>query len=243
MKDQNPRARQILESPSEIFHEASKLRESDISLGRAVWSVNTSAAIKRVISNPATSFAGYPVVSLPVDSAALKMPLSEAFLARRSVRVFSGDQLTLRELSLILYYAAAVTGSSVDHHGISWGLRCAPSGGALYPIDLYCVIQNVENVEAGVYSYDPKAHGLEMLRSGIHTQEVASATFLDEAVAKASALVLLSANFSRTKFKYGERGYRFALIEAGHIAQNLLLASLSLGIYKRRSNNRPRSGA
>lgn len=230
MPNHNPRGRQILESPSELFHEASKLRESDVSLGRAVWSINTSAAIKRIISCPAASFVGFPSVSLLVDSNVLDTPLSEAFLGRRSVRAFSGDPMSRRQLSLLLYYGSGVTASSVDQHGVTWGLRCAPSGGALYPIDIYCAIQNADGFDPGVYSYDPIMHTVQILRPGLLTSELASATFLEGTIARATALIFLVANFPRTKFKYGERGYRFALIEAGHIAQNLLLAAHALGL-------------
>lgn len=118
----------------------------------------------------------------------------------------------------------------MDDHGVTWGLRCSPSGGALYPLDVYCVVQHALDVEPGVHSYDPAAHALQLLQPGLLAEELAAATFLGDTVQRASVLVLLAANFSRTKFKYGERGYRFALLEAGHVTQNLLLSAESLGL-------------
>lgn len=228
--DSNPYSALALESPSELFHEASKLRESDAVTARTVWSVNTSPAIKRVISKPATSYHGFPSLHLPSEHSRPDRPLAEVLLGRRSTRAFSGEPLALPDLSALLYYSASVTSNETDSYGITWGFRCAPSGGALYPIDIYCVSLNVAGTKEGLHAYDPKAHALELLVPGPYTDQISAATYLAETIEKAAACILMVANFPRTKFKYGERGYRFALLEAGHIAQNMLLVAQSLGL-------------
>lgn len=224
----DPLRRQALESPSELYHEASALRDSDTALGRAVWSVNTSAAIKRIIASPATSLKGYRSIALPLENPLPPRGLAETLLGRRSTRRFDRQPLTLSEISAVLYYSAAVTSSSVDGDGITWGFRCAPSGGALYPIDLYCAVQHVTGLEEGLYTYVPQPHSLQVLSARPVREALGAATFLNETVSAAGATLLMVANFPRTKFKYGERGYRFALLEAGHIAQNMLLVAESL---------------
>jgi SagB-type dehydrogenase family enzyme len=219
-----------LESPSELFHEASKLRESDAVTARTVWIVNTSPAIKQTISKPASSYRGFPSIQLPSELTRLGRPFEEVLLGRRSARAFSGEPLALQELSSLLYYSAGVTSRETDSYGISWGFRCAPSGGALYPIDIYCVSLNVADVKEGLHAYNPNAHSLELLASGPHTAQISAATYLVETVEKSAVCILMVASFLRTKFKYGERGYRFVLLEAGHIAQNMLLVAESLGL-------------
>lgn len=219
-----------LESPSELFHEASKLRESDGVTAKTVWCVNTSPQIKEVISNPATSHPGFPTLALPMDHTRPNRPLHEVLLGRRSARKFSGEPLSLLDLSAILYYGAGVTESVVDSYGITWGFRCAPSGGALYPIDIYCLVMNVDGAEEGLHAYDSKAHTLELLVSGKYIDRLSAATYLAETMDTASVCILMVANFPRSKFKYGERAYRFVLLEAGHVAQNMLLVATSIGL-------------
>jgi SagB-type dehydrogenase family enzyme len=218
------------ESASELFHEASKLRESDAVTARTVWSVNTSPAIKRVISNPATSHRGFPSLPLPAGASRPESPLADVMVQRRSRRNFSGEPLPLADLSALLHYSAGITRQETDHFGITWGFRSAPSGGALYPLDLYCVALDVAGAEHGLHAYEPKAHALELLSPGAYQEKLAAATYLTDTIHKAAVCVLMVANFPRTKFKYGERGYRFALLEAGHIAQNMLLVAESLGL-------------
>jgi SagB-type dehydrogenase family enzyme len=226
----DPLRRQALESASELFHEASKLRESDTTLGRAVWSVNTSPTIRRIISRPALSLRGYPSIPLPIEQNLPMQGLTESLSSRRSTRAFSGEPLTLPEMSALLYYGGAVTGTNVDTDGISWGLRCAPSGGALFPIELYCAVQRVTSLDDGLYAYVPMPHSLHLVSAGPVTAAMERATFLEETVRAAAVTIVMVANFPRTKFKYGERGYRFALLEAGHIAQNILLVAASLKV-------------
>ncbi|MFD3002857.1 SagB/ThcOx family dehydrogenase [Pontibacter toksunensis] len=226
----NPYIKQALESPSEIYHEASKLRESDSVTARTVWSVNTSPAIKQIISRPAPLYQGFPSIKLPNQFTRVNRPLAEVMLSRRSARVFSGEPISISDLSALLFYSAGVTKKEIDSYGIEWGLRCAPSGGALYPVDVFCISINVGDAEKGLYAYDPKEHCLKFLKQGLFTNQIADATYLTETVKGAAVCILMAINFPRTKFKYGERSYRFALLEAGHIAQNMLLVATSLGI-------------
>jgi SagB-type dehydrogenase family enzyme len=221
----NPLHKLSLESPSELYHEASKLRQSDGSIARTVWCVNTSPQIKEVISNPVTSYRGFPTLSLPTDQIRPTRPLADILLSRRSTRAFNGEALSLSELSAILYYGGGVTHNVIDTDGISWGFRCAPSGGALYPLDLYCMAMRVTGLPNGLLSYDAKAHSLNLIKLGDYRQRLAAITYLTEAAETAAVCILLVANFPKSKFKYGERAYRFVLLEAGHVVQNILLVA------------------
>jgi SagB-type dehydrogenase family enzyme len=119
--------------------------------------------------------------------------------------------------------------------------RPVPSAGALYPLEAYVVSLAVDAVESGVYHYDPFRHRLEWL--GTVDEATLADTVVDPSlVTRASAVVIVTAMFWRSRFKYGVRGYRFALLEAGHLAQNLILTAVALrlsalplgGFYDRR---------
>ena len=102
--------------------------------------------------------------------------------------------------------------------------RPVPSGGALYPLELYLVPLAVAGLEPCAYHYDPFNHRLEQLGT-VAPADVEAALVDPSLVAKASALLVVAAMFWRTRFKYGLRGYRFALLEAGHAMQNAVLSA------------------
>ena len=117
-----------------------------------------------------------------------------------------------------------------------------PSGGALYPLEVFAVTLRVAGVAPGLYHFDPLCAMLETVRLGTTSEEVAELSTYPEIASSCAALFVLAAVFGRTRFKYGHRGYRFALLEAGHVGQNLLLAATGLelasvplgGFYDRR---------
>ena len=109
-------------------------------------------------------------------------------------------------------------------------LRAVPSGGALYPLELYAAVLRVGELEPGLYHFDPLSPGLEVIRLGLLAEELAALSTYPEIVCSCPVLVFVAAIFGRTRFKYGLRGYRFALLEAGHVAQNIVLAATALGL-------------
>src|SRR5262249_54334470 len=151
---------------------------------------------------------------------------------RRSIRRFDGKPLSLRELTRLLYFGAGITGQlDASAHGVVQPVRAAPSGGALYPIEVYAAVIAVEGIDAGLYHYAVDRRGLELVRRGNPVEALCEATSDPEMISKAAVVFILTGVFGRSHFKYGERGYRFALLKAGHICQNILLeaAALRLG--------------
>jgi SagB-type dehydrogenase family enzyme len=149
--------------------------------------------------------------------------LEEAIEARRSVRDHSSAPLPLEGLSRLLYAAQGITEAR-------WGFRAAPSAGALYPIELYAAVHNVTGLERGLYHYTVAEHGLELLRRGDLRAAVVQAGLGQDFLGQANVCFILSAVFQRTRWKYRERTYRYVLLEAGHIGQNLYLAATSMGL-------------
>jgi SagB-type dehydrogenase family enzyme len=151
------------------------------------------------------------------------MSLDEALKKRTSVRDYSDEPLTLGDLSYLLW---ACTGIQRVEQGYEF--RTAPSAGALYPIDTYVVANNVEGLEAGLYHYAIRAHALEELRTGDLRLETAKAALGQGVCYDAAAVFVWTAVFSRSKWKYEQRGYRYIYMDAGHMGENLYLAATAL---------------
>ncbi len=214
---------------SELYHENSKLRHSDTTLFRWIGYVNDDDDIRKTISRPARHYRGYPSVRLPALEPYSSGSFEHAAFARRSVQEFSGQPIDLRALSKLLYFGGGITDQRSDGLGSTLHLRACPSGGALYPLELYCAAHHVDGLEPAIYYYDPLDHALRLVLGGDFREQIEHATSLGS-VAQSAACIIICATFPRTTFKYGERGYRFALIESGHIAQNLLLAAEGEGL-------------
>jgi len=151
------------------------------------------------------------------------LSFEEAVEARRSVRDYAAELLSLEELSRLLHAAQGITESR-------WGFRAAPSAGALYPIELYPVVHDVAGLEPGIYHYAVQEHGLESLRQGDFRAAVTQAGLGQGFLGQANVCFVLSAIFQRTRWRYRERTYRYVLLEAGHIGQNIYLAATSMGL-------------
>jgi SagB-type dehydrogenase family enzyme len=153
------------------------------------------------------------------------IPLEEAIEKQRSVRNYSGKSVTMFQLSQLLFSAQGTTGKI---YGAP--LRTTPSAGALYPFEIYVIANNVENLKRGIYHYGVLNHTLELVESGDFRKEITSAGLKQEMLGDSDVVFVLSAIFDRTRHKYGERGFRYVYIEAGHISQNIYLQAVSLGL-------------
>lgn len=151
--------------------------------------------------------------------------VEEAITSRRTRRNYSARPLTLESASQLLWAAQGITGEDGT-------LRAAPSGGALYPLDLYIVSGKgtVEGLEAGVYRYLPGRHGLQKIASGDLRESVARASLGQMWMAEAPVSIVVTAEYRRIEVKYGNRGRRYALMEAGHACQNIFLQAEALSL-------------
>jgi SagB-type dehydrogenase family enzyme len=145
------------------------------------------------------------------------MSIEEAIAARRSVREFTGEALTTRQISQLCWAAQGVT----DEHR---GFRASPSAGALYPVELYVVTAN------GVSHYRSRGHRLKTHLAGDRRMALQAAALHQQAIGDAPACFVIAAVIERTARKYGARAERYCFVEAGHIAQNILLQATALGL-------------
>lgn len=200
---------------SRLFHQISKtglVSNSAIPSDESLWPKEWKE----------TEYKAYPRMPAYRLSAA-EPPSADLFktlLSRKSERVLRSKAPSKETLSLLLKYSCGEI--TADH-------RVYPSGGALYPVEAYPILFSSGELPAGAYHYNFKNHSLEHILAAEVDED--SALFLNPAtkIENISFTVILTVVFHRTQQKYGERGYRLALLEAGHIAQNLLLVSTALG--------------
>jgi SagB-type dehydrogenase family enzyme len=210
--------------PAELLHEASKLRQATI--GRQLqgaWELEQSellqvSSTRSVRRNPAL-----PSIALPRGES-LAAPLGLVLRERRSVRQFAEQPVGLEQLGALL---EATYGVSVDGGAGCPALRVAPSAGALYPLELFAIARRVDGLDAGVYHYDALQN---VVRRVADAPEPAAVSPHADIVESAAVVLMISAVFWRSRFKYGLRAYRFTLLEAGHATQNALLAATALGL-------------
>jgi SagB-type dehydrogenase family enzyme len=166
-----------------------------------------------------------PRVELPTPSRDGGGPLFSLLAKRRSLRKYENRPLLLQELSQLLWAANGVTRKQGRYL-----LRTAPSAGALYPVETYVLVTRVESLAPGIYHYEVPLHRLACLRSGSFGEELAQAALHQTMIAKAPCTFVWSMLPGRSQWKYGERAYRYICMDAGHIAQNVALTAVSLGM-------------
>jgi SagB-type dehydrogenase family enzyme len=213
--------------PTEDYHEASRLYPGLVDpmvVGAA--RLERSLTMRVSATRSVKRHAHLPFVELPPGELGTAT-LTDVLRSRRSIRTYGEGLLELRVLASLLDAAYGVTGAIP---GTPQALRSAPSGGALYPLELYVACQRVQGLRRALYHYDPLRHGLELLRPLGTAEETGDLTPYPELLAESAAFVVMTAMFWRSRFKYGPRAYRFTLLEAGHVAQNFLLAAEALSL-------------
>jgi SagB-type dehydrogenase family enzyme len=145
------------------------------------------------------------------------MPVAQAIKLRRSLRDFDDTPLTPAQVSQLCWAAQGITDPRR-------GRRAAPSAGALYPMTVYVVDAG------GVWEYLPLDHALRRIVAGDERKKLQAAALDQESVGGAPMCMVLVMNVDRTAAKYGSRALRYCLMEAGHVAQNVMLQATDLGM-------------
>jgi len=217
-------------SLSELYHENTKIHPLTAQDLEMIPSGDFSAADLQALSRAYKQYPYLPRVKLPAIEGIPQngRTFDEVVSSRRSVRDFADLDLDLDELSKILHQSYGITGELPTKSGFRQDLRSTPSGGALYPAEIYIAVRKVSGVEPGIYHYNVPNHELELMIPGDPTEQMYEVCCRQEFVRQASIVVLISAVLERTKLKYGERGYRYALLDIGHLGQNIYLSCTSL---------------
>ena len=198
------------------FQQETKYRRGHLRGGRLDWA-SKPAVHKR--------YPSAPKIPLSCPETTGGAPIWDVLRERRSVRRFQEEWMSRAELSQLLWAAQGVTQARQG-----FGLRTAPSAGALFPVETYAVIHTVEDIEPGVYHYAVETHELEQLQTGEFRTAVARAALDQEMAYWANVVFIWTAVFERSKWKYRQRAYRYIYLDAGHIVQNVALAAVALGL-------------
>jgi SagB-type dehydrogenase family enzyme len=209
-------------APWELFHENSKITRFDPPQSPTAEQQRMAALLETERHDPA------PMQRLPAPTPSATT--LDAAIAERATPVagLGRGQLRAGDLSTLLHNAYGVT-HDLRAQGFPRAFRAVPSAGALYPLELYVLVNAVDGVGAGLHHYDPTAHALAQLADDAIGAPIADAFVQSDRVQAANVVVLIAALVPRTAGKYGDRGYRFALLEAGHLAQNLCLSATARG--------------
>ncbi len=156
-------------------------------------------------------------IVLPSPEVDGAMTVEAAIQARRSVRSFAPEVLSMEQMGQLAWAAQGVTDPGRN-------LRTAPSAGATYPMELYLVSAQ------GMYRYRAEGHQLLQIAETDLRAPLASAALGQSSVSAAPVVVVITAVFERTARSYGDRAARYVYIEAGHIAQNIHLQAVAMGL-------------
>jgi SagB-type dehydrogenase family enzyme len=144
---------------------------------------------------------------------------------RKSSRKFKNEPVTKEELSLMLFGMSGLTRVSPQ-----FAFRTVPSAGGLYPIEVYLVINNVKDLDQGIYHYNISKHSLELLQEGDFRNKITKACLDQQIAYNSAANFVYTAIIERSKWKYLQRCYRYIYMDVGHIGQNFYLIAEALGL-------------
>ena len=163
-----------------------------------------------------TAFAQNPnatTIQLPQPSKSGGMALTEALARRRSVRTFTAKPLTQAEISQLLWAAQGITDDK--------GHRTAPSANAQYYLRIYLASAD------GFFEYVPSGHQLKKLQA----QDLRAKLSVQPSVKTAPFVLVIAGEYERGIEKYGaDKGPKIVAMEAGHVAENVLLQATALGL-------------
>lgn len=226
-----------------VFHENTKYDEVEFfRTEESMIDFTENDSYLYAVANIRPDYSSKPKLELP-EPERLDSDVTSALYDRQSTREFSGGGISLQEVSTLLAHSCGISHSlpltddeSDAFSQIEKHLRTYPSSGGLYPIETYIAVTTPsDDFDYGLYYYLPEEHALRVLQDGDHNMTerirdlfVPPTESFDPS--NASINVFLTSVSWRCKAKYGPRGYRYALQESGHIAQNLLLTTTAMGL-------------
>lgn len=184
-------------------------------------------------------------IKLPELPKASEGTLEDFIYKRRSVRSFKSGIISQEQIAKVIFAAQGITHK--NH------LRTTPSAGASYPLEIYVATgQELQNIAAGVYNYNPFDHSLVLKKEGDQRKYVGGSCLGQTWMSEAQLIIIICAVFDRlTSYlgssqgrisepedlvyekvlsQYGGRALQFAAIEAGCAAQNIALQAISVGL-------------
>lgn len=181
---------------------------------------------------PMTDINAIAPVSLPRDFSSLdtQVDLTSLFAERCSRRVYSGEDITLTELSFLLWATQGIKGIRGKRYAT---LRTVPSGGARHPFETYFLALHVKDLKPGLYHYLPMTHSAELLKEIDITDEdqmrfVSDTLCGQRFTQKASVIFYYSILPYRGEWRYAFSAHRVMMMDIGHVSENMYLAATAL---------------
>ncbi|OGL41564.1 MAG: hypothetical protein A2161_12225 [Candidatus Schekmanbacteria bacterium RBG_13_48_7] len=158
-----------------------------------------------------------------IDFFSYDAPIGRILNERRSLRNFIDQPLSFKELSFLLWASQGITANMEGYQ-----LRTAPSAGALYPVETYLVVKNVESLSSGLYHYEAQESLLELLKEGDFVDKLYRASLGQEMIRYSAVTFCYSSIIQRSSCKYYERAVRYIMMDSAHICENTLLGCVAL---------------
>lgn len=231
---------QDLLRPSEIYHENTKNRRTTgAMLRRGTADPVVGAALRRgearlrrlhdLVQFGSKSYPHLPHVALPAGPEQLGIDLAETIRQRATDRHLSGAPIGVASLAALLELSYGVL-RYADPIARRLPRRAIPSGGGLYALEVYALVTAAEDLESGVYHFEAFSRVLEQIPRADPATRVQDAFLDSDVVAAAAVTIAVTAVLPRLRHKYGDMAYRLALLEAGHLGQNVCLVATALGL-------------
>lgn len=227
--------------PSEIFHEASKLRRHSEDLLRTAARDRTlGRLVDRFLARAGGHGSSRPLIARTTRNAERRLlplrartpeiaALARLARRRRSARSFAATPIELSDLAEVLRMTYGFSGGCVGGEPLLFR-RPIPSPGGLYSLELYVVAARVASLGRGLYHYEVASHELSRLRGTEAEDRFRDALTSLGGVPGCPAYVVVTSVIERLRWKYGARAYRLAMLEVGHAGQQLCLAVTALGL-------------
>lgn len=168
------------------------------------------------------------LIKLPAANELPQFPidLKIAVEQRKTLRNYQPIALTLAEMTYLLWFTQGV--KEINNNKIT--KRTVPSAGARHAFETYLLINRVDGISPGLYRYLALEHALLPLSFGQEiTQSVTAACLEQQQISSSAITFIWVAIKDRMYWRYGERGYRYLHLDAGHVCQNLCLGAEAIG--------------
>jgi SagB-type dehydrogenase family enzyme len=195
----------------------------------SVWWFHAAAGYYPAAGQLRVGGRSMPSDALSLPASDLPPSLAKMFSKRVSCRKFSVKHLTADDLGAMLHSGYGVLGKAVVND-VEFDHRPVPSAGATYSMQIFVLVRSVAGAEAGTYRYDPPTRRLNPVGARPDDAVIAEIFLGQRYVASASAIIVIASELGKALQRYGDRGYRYALFEAGHVAQNIALCAAATGV-------------
>jgi len=215
------RDEKIIRSPIdclyEIFHCNTKIRRYEVKWRKINLKEKEKSPFLELTRMDQKTYSTVSKIALP--KVVLKTEHEKSIFKGYNIKRHSAKEITLDQLGELLYLSYGV----IKELPNGKKLRPVLSTDNLYPIEIYPIIFKIRNIKEGIYHYNAKKHILETLKCGDIKDKLMSCCLNPELLTNAAVFLVLTAIFKRVTFKYGDRGYRYVLLDAGHVTEKLYL--------------------